>query len=400
MTRIALSPLAISACSVASALGHGKAAHAAALADGRSGLAANDFSQVPLACSIGRVAGLEEARLPPALARFESRNNRLAWLGLGLDGMQAAVAGAAARYGADRVGVLLGTSTGSIGETERGYREGNGARLAEGARRPEVHSLHGLSAFVAEALALSGPCATVSTACSSSAKVFAMAERMIRLGLIDAAVVGGVDTLCESVLFGFHSLELISPEPCRPFDCNRRGISIGEAAGFALLEQPAQAPRAPRLLGYGESSDAWHMSTPHPDGTGAEQAMLMALASAGQSADEVDYVNLHGTGTIKNDEVEAAVMQRCLPATTRISSTKGMTGHTLGAAGIVEVILSLLAMEYDTVPANVGCREPEPSCAAQLALVPESRRIRLALSNSFGFGGNNACLALAAGTLG
>ena len=303
---------------------------------------------------------------------------------------------ARARYGADRVALLLGTSTASIGATEEAYRrlDPDGG-FADDMLRPAIHAPHSLAAFVAAALELEGPCLTVSTACSSSAKVFASAERMIRLGLVDAAVVGGVDTLCDSVLFGFNALELVSPEPCRPFDAARNGISIGEAAGFALLERTDVASDAPRLLGYGEASDAYHMSTPHPDGLGAELALHDALARAGLDAARVDYINLHGTASQKNDEVEAALVGRAFPATTRASSTKGFTGHTLGAAGIVEATIALQAIEHDLVPGNLGGDTPDPICGVQFAWRNERRRVDVALTNSFGFGGNNACLAFA-----
>jgi 3-oxoacyl-[acyl-carrier-protein] synthase-1 len=389
--------LAVSAHTATSALGRGLDAHATALARMRGGLVRNDFSQQPLACFIGRVAGLEDEPLAEAWVEWDCRNNRLAWLGLRQDGFADAVEAAATAHGRERIAVLMGTSTGSIGASEEGYRRLDGARLPADLRRPVLHCLHSLTAFVATALDLRGPCLTVSTACSSSAKVFAMAERMIRLGLVDAALVGGVDTLCESVLFGFNALELVSPDPCRPFDAARRGLSIGEAAGFALLERVERAPTAPRLVGYGESSDAHHMSTPHPQGLGAELALRAALARAGLDADAVDYVNLHGTATPANDSVEAAWLARHLPARTRASSTKGYTGHTLGAAGAIEASMTLLAIERGLVPGNLGCATPETICAAQLALASEPRRVDVALSNSFGFGGNNACLAFARG---
>ncbi|MDN5924482.1 MAG: beta-ketoacyl-[acyl-carrier-protein] synthase II, partial [Xanthomonadales bacterium] len=250
---------------------------------------------------------------------------------------------------------------------------------------------------VAAACALQGPCMTLSTACSSSAKAFAMGERLISLGVVDAALVGGVDTLCDSVLFGFNALQLVSQEPCRPFDVARCGISIGEAAAFALLERVESAPQAPRLIGYGEASDAHHMSTPHPQGLGAELALDAALVRAGIDAAQVDYINLHGTATPKNDAVEAALVARRFPARTRASSTKGYTGHTLGAAGAVEAALTLLAMQQAMVPGNLGCTTPDPACGGHLALHAESTPVKIALSNSFGFGGNNACLALACG---
>jgi 3-oxoacyl-[acyl-carrier-protein] synthase-1 len=391
---VPIQPLAVSAYTVTSALGQGLDSHLAALSSSHGGLCENDFSSAPLACWIGRVDGVEEAELPAAHASWECRNNRLAWLGLQQDRFLEHALDARLRYGAARVALVLGTSTASIGATEEGYRhlDADGRMPAE-LRRPLIHAPHSLAGFVAEALGLEGPCLTVSTACSSSAKVFATAERLIRLGLADAAIVGGVDTLCDSVLFGFNALELVSPEPCRPFDQARRGISIGEAAGFALLERVDNAPHAPRLLGYGESSDAHHMSTPHPEGVGAELALRDALARAGLRAEQVDYINLHGTASLKNDEVEAALIARAFPSTTRASSTKGFTGHTLGAAGILEAVFALLAIRHNVVPGNLGCADPDAACGPQLALQSEQRSVNVALSNSFGFGGNNACLA-------
>ena len=360
------------------------------------GLRANDFSSAPLDCFIGRVDGVEEAPLPGKFARWDCRNNRLAWLGLQQDGVLDAVAGAISRYGATRVALVLGTSTASIESTEDAYRRLEDGRFPADLRRPEIHTPHSLAAFVADITGIAGPALTISTACSSSAKVFASAERLIRLDLADAALVGGVDSLCDSVLFGFNALELVSRQPCRPFDVNRDGISIGEAAAFALLERADTAPKAPRLLGYGESSDAWHMSTPHPEGRGAHGALDDALMRADIDAAQVDYVNLHGTATVKNDEVEAMLLPR-FPPRTRASSTKGFTGHTLGAAGAMEAVLALLAIEHGVVPPNFGCTEPMPEAVPWLALRPEHQRIDIALSNSFGFGGNNTCLVFARG---
>ncbi|MGN6226704.1 MAG: beta-ketoacyl-[acyl-carrier-protein] synthase family protein [Dyella sp.] len=389
-------PLAVSAYTATSALGHGLQAHLDALLAERGGLRPNAFSSAPLPCWIGQVDGVEDAPLPASLIAWECRNNRLAWLGLNQDGFLDRVAAARARYGAGRIALMLGTSTASIGATEEGYRrlDADGG-LPDDLLRPAIHAPHSLCAFVAAALGLEGPCLTVSTACSSSAKVFANAERLIRLGLVDAAVVGGVDTLCDSVLFGFNALELVSPEPCTPFDADRRGISIGEAAGFALLERVDAAPDAPRLIGYGESTDAHHMSTPHPEGLGAELALRDALARAGITAAQVDYINLHGTASQKNDEVEAALVSRSFGPHTRASSTKGFTGHTLGAAGIVEAAITLLALREGLVPGNLGGNTPDPGCGPQFAWHNEHRALRIALSNSFGFGGNNACLAFA-----
>jgi 3-oxoacyl-[acyl-carrier-protein] synthase I len=391
---VAMPPLAVTAFTATSALGAGLAAHRQALAEGRGGLRQNDFSHAPLACWIGRIDGLEALVPVGPLRHWDSRNNRLAWLGLQQDGFADAVAAARARHGARRIAVFMGTSTGSIASTEAGYRQLDNGRLPPSLQRPELHALHALGAFVADALELDGPCTTVSTACSSSAKVFGMAERMLRLGWIDAAVVGGVDSLCESTLFGFNALELVAPEPCRPFDAQRCGLSIGEAAGFALLQREDGRQVSPQLVGYGESSDAHHMSSPHPQGLGADMAMREAMTRAGLQPHQVDYINLHGTATAMNDRIEAARVAALFPASTRASSTKGYTGHTLGAAGILEAVITLLALELGLVPGTLGCRVPDDACGPQLAIAAESCPLQVALSNSFGFGGNNACLAL------
>ena len=388
-------PLQISAYTATSAVGIGKEALVAALEQSKSGLRANDFGATPLPTWIGRVDGLESLRLPEDLAGWDCRNNRLAWLGLQADGFIEAVAAARERYGAARIALVLGTSTSSIGETELAYTQldADGGFPAD-QRRPLVHTPHSLAMFVQQALGLEGPAETISTACSSSAKVFASAERLIRLGLVDAAVVGGVDTLCGSVLFGFNSLELVSPEPCRPFDATRNGISLGEAAGFALLERGAGRLE---LLGYGEASDAHHMSTPHPEGMGAERALDDALARAGLAPDAIDYINMHGTASMKNDEVEGALVARRFPAGTHASSTKGFTGHTLGAAGIVEAVISLLAIERGLKPGTVNTTTLDAECGPQIRLQPAHGEVRYALSNSFGFGGNNCSLVFGKG---
>lgn len=390
-----IAPLRISAYTVTSAAGPGKAALHAALRDGRSALSANDFGPTPLATWIGRVAGVEAAPLPAPLAAWECRNNRLAWLGLNGDAFIDAVHAARERHGAARIAVVLGTSTSSIGATEDAYRHLDGAGgFPFDNRNPLVHTPHSLANFVHEALDLDGPCVTLSTACSSSAKVFATAERMLRLGLVDAAVVGGVDTLCGTVLFGFNALQLVSPEPCRPFDAERSGISIGEAAGFALVERD-DGDAALSLIGYGESSDAHHMSAPHPEGVGAERALDDALARAGIDTSAVDYINLHGTASAKNDEVEAALVARRFPASTHASSSKGITGHTLGAAGIVEAAASLLAIEHGVRPGTVNTRVLDAACGPQIRIDTVCAPVRIAVSHSFGFGGNNCVLVFA-----
>jgi len=387
-------PLAVSAVTVTSALGAGVAAHAAALRERRGGLRRNDFTASPLETWIGRVAGLESIGVPETASHLDSRNNRLAWLALGQDGFLDAVAEARSRYGRDRVALLIGTSTASIGATEDAYR----ALAATGAipaslKDPVLHVAHSLGRFVQVVLGLEGICTTVATACSSSAKVFAQAERLIRAGLADAAVVGGVDSLCGSVLFGFNSLELVSREPCRPFDIARSGISIGEAGGFALLEAEGGGPW---LLGCGESSDAHHMSSPHPEGLGARLALRDALAQAGLGATDIGYINLHGTASARNDEVEAAVVAGMFPASTPAGSTKGWTGHTLGAAGFLEAAISLAALESGCTPGMLNTAVLDPACGPQIRVDAATLSRPFVLSNSFGFGGSNCVLAFGA----
>ncbi len=393
-----IDPAFVSAYTVCSAAGRGRSATLAALRERRSGLRPNDFGAAPLPTWIGRVAGLEEAPLPGSLEQWECRNNRLAWLGLQQDGFMAAVDAAREFYGARRVALVLGTSTSSIGATEEAYRalEPDGS-FPPHLRHPIVHTPHSTADFVQYALRLEGLCLTVATACSSSAKVFAHAERLLRLGLADAAVVGGVDSLCDSVLFGFNALELVAPEPCRPFDRERRGINLGEAAGFALLEREARAANGLRLLGYGESSDAHHMSSPHPGGLGARLAVRDALARGGMDAADIDYINLHGTASQKNDEVEAQVVRDLFPPSTLASSTKGWTAHTLGAAGILESVIALLAIEHGLAPGTLNCTALDPACGAQIRLENTQADIGTALNFSFGFGGSNCVLLFGRG---
>jgi 3-oxoacyl-[acyl-carrier-protein] synthase-1 len=248
--------------------------------------------------------------------------------------------------------------------------------------------------FARRMLALEGPAAAVSSACSSSAKVFGSARRMMEAGLIDAAVVGGVDSLCLTTLYGFHSLQLVSSLPCRPFDMARDGISIGEAAAFALLERAPESldADAVMLLGIGESSDAHHMSSPHPEGRGARAAMLQALDTAGLQPADIGYINLHGTGTPSNDNAEACAVAAVLGPDVPGSSTKGATGHTLGAAGAVEAVICALALQHGLLPAGLNTTSVDPTLGVTYLLENRRRRIARVMSNSFGFGGSNCSL--------
>lgn len=389
-----MTPLAITSVSTANPLGRGCDATFAALHSRRGGLRRNDLAFAPLDTFIGRVEGLEDEPVAIELAQFDCRNHRLAQLGLRQDGFEEAVDRARSRYGAHRIAVLIGTSTSGIRETENAFCQrdpGTGA-LPPVFRYRETHNVFSGAEFVRSQLKLQGPAAVISTACSSSAKVFASAHRMIETGYADAAVVGGVDSLCLTTLYGFGSLELLSRGPCRPCDAKRDGISIGEAAGFALLERVADGESGIGLVGYGESSDAYHMSSPHPEGQGAYRAMRDALMRARISEAEVDYVNMHGTGTPANDRSEDRALFRLFGVSTPCSSTKGWTGHTLGAAGILEAIISVLCMREGYVPGSLNVRQIDPEFQSRIAVEPETRELRYVLSNSFGFGGNNCSL--------
>lgn len=384
-------PLSIGAYTTTSAAGIGARATARALRESRSGLVPNDLDWAPLDCWIGRVGEVESATVPASFAAYDCRNNRLALLALEQDGFLEAVAAARARHGAERVGVFLGTSTSGILTTELAYQQRDPVTgsLPQAFRYETTHCLDATTEFVRGVLGLKGPAMTISTACSSSAKVFCLAERFMRLGLVDAAVVGGVDSLCHTTLYGFSSLQLVAPDICRPFDTARRGLTIGEAAGFALLER---GEGALRLLGYGETSDAHHMSTPHPEGEGAREAMLQALGRAGLEPGQIDYVNLHGTATPANDRAEGRAVHRVFGAATRCSSTKGITGHTLGAAGITEAAIALISLEQGFLPGSPTTREVDPDTQCTIALTGEARPLRRVMSNSFGFGGSNCSL--------
>jgi 3-oxoacyl-[acyl-carrier-protein] synthase-1 len=396
-----IEPVAVRAQGLVCATGTGLLALDAALHEGRSALRRNDFTRVPLDTWIGRVDGIEATSLPASLAAWDCRATRLAWMGLQADGFAAGAAAAVQRHGAARVGLVLGTSASTIGASEQAYRElDEQGRFPAPLRSERLNTPHALALFVQEAMGLLGPCVTVSTACSSSAKAFAAAERWLRLDLADAVVVGGVDALCDSVLFGFNALGLVSSAPCRPFGAGRTGISVGEAAGFALLERGTGALQ---LLGYGESNDAHHMSSPHPEGLGAELALDDALARAGVAADDIDYLNLHGTASARNDEVEAALVARRYGPRTHASATKGVTGHTMGAAGILEASICLLALAGGRRAGSTHTAPIDPALgnafAERLHLAPAQQPTRLAASHSFGFGGNNCVLVFGRGPL-
>lgn len=393
---MALNALWLSHFTATSSIGHGLAQTLDALRRGRAGLQSCTFDTVDLETFIGEVAGVDAVQLPDHLADYDCRNNRLALSGLTQDGFADAVRAVVARYGSQRVGVFLGTSTSGILQTELAYRRRDpmSGALPADFMYGKTQNTFSVADFTRRYFNLSGPAVAVSSACSSSAKVFSSARRMIATGLIDAAVVGGVDSLCLTTLYGFNSLGLISEQACRPFDTDRNGISIGEAAAFALLERPPEDLDADAvlLLGIGESSDAYHMSSPHPDGLGAHIAMREALDMAGLKSADIDYINLHGTATQSNDAAEGKAVAAVFGPGTPCSSTKGGTGHTLGAAGGVEAVVSSLALQHGFLPAGLNTLQLDPVLGLNYVLNHREQPVARVLSNSFGFGGTNCSL--------
>ncbi|UQY37206.1 beta-ketoacyl-[acyl-carrier-protein] synthase family protein [Pseudomonas fulva] len=388
----------LDALGVVCALGQGKQAVADALFAGDTSGMRRQAGWIPeRSVTVGAV----DAPLPAMPAGFEhlaSRNNRLL-LAAALeieDDIQAAIT----QYGPSRIAVVLGTSTSGIAEA--------GEHIAEYVHNGELPDAYRYSrqeiaapaSFLADWLGLSGPAYCQSTACTSSGRALLAAQRLLRMGLCDAVLCGGVDSLCKLTLNGFASLEAVSDERCNPFSANRHGINIGEAAALFLMTR-AEGPGI-GLLGGGATSDAHHISAPHPEGLGAQQAMRKALSAAGLTAEQIGYLNLHGTATPHNDAMESLAVQALFPAGVACSSSKALTGHTLGAAGALEAAFCWLTLSHyntaDRLPPHVwdGVADTQ---LPRLALVdapgtlPAAGR-RYLMSNSFAFGGNNISLIL------
>ncbi len=356
-----------------------------------SGVKTTDFYAPDRPLALGRVDAVLPS-LEAAAVEFRSRNNAL--VSLALAQIRPAVEAAIARFGPARIGVVIGTSTSGIGEAELAID----ALVKAGAVPPGYHytmqELGSPARFLAATLGTRGPTCVISTACSSSAKALASAARWLEAGLVDAVIAGGADSLCRFTIAGFSALESVSAERCNPMSKNRNGINIGEAASLFLVTRQAGPVR---LAGWGETSDAHHLSAPEPSGKGAAEAMRRALARAQLTASDIGYLNLHGTATPQNDAMESRAVDAVLGLEVPASSTKPLTGHTLGAAGALEAALCWLTLtdENNRLPPHWfdGERELE---LPQLRLVTPGERapIRAALSNSFAFGGSNASLAL------
>lgn len=340
------------------------------------------------------VFGGVEGELPQITDNFaahRSRNNQL--LLAALAQIQPVVDEAILRFGSDRIAVVLGTSTSGLDEGDRHVNH-----IINGENSPSwqyaQQELGDPSRFLSGWLGLHGPAFTLSTACSSSARAIISGRRLIEAGLADIAIVGGADTLSRMPINGFNSLESLSTEVCQPFGRDRCGITIGEGAALMVL---TSKPHPIALLGVGESSDAYHISAPHPQGAGAIRAIEQALQDAGLKPDDVGYINLHGTATLLNDQIESKVVHDLFGENVPCSSTKHLTGHTLGAAGITEAALSALILQHGLpLPPQDFSRSPLdpalPLCGVLHAPQPLTRPI--ILSNSFAFGGNNASILL------
>jgi 3-oxoacyl-[acyl-carrier-protein] synthase-1 len=346
--------------------------------------------------ALGLVPG-ELPSLDDAPVELRGRNNQL--LRLALAPLRASVATAIARYGAERVAVVLGSSTSGVGESEDAHRH----FLAHGTWPDSFHyrqqEMGTPAMFVAAELGLRGPAHVISTACSSSAKAMASAARLLKAGMADAVITGGADSLCRFTVAGFGALGSVSEQRCNPFSANRNGINIGEGAALFLM---TREPGPVRLAGWGETSDAHHMSAPDPEGKGAERAIREALVRAGIDASDIDYVNLHGTATPQNDAMEAGAVQRTLGIDVPCSSTKPLTGHALGAAGAIEAALCWIALtrnQEHRLPPHWWDGVVDPAIAPIRLVRPRERAnaaLRYALSQSFAFGGSNAALILGA----
>jgi len=331
--------------------------------------------------------------LPPELKLFDSRQARI--LGILLSELEQPLASARQRWGAARLGIALGTSTAGIAETERAYAEfKRSGHLPPGYDFPHQHMPEAMTTVARHLTGFSGPAVVVSTACSSSAKVFGVAQRWLKAGVCDAVLVGGIDTLCQITIRGFRSLELLASLPCRPFAADRAGLNIGEGGALLLLERSGLGPAL--LLGVGETSDAYHMTAPQPDGLGAVAAMSEALRQAQLEPDQIDQINAHGTATRLNDAVEGEAIARLFGDRVPVVSTKGYTGHMLGAAGATEAAFSVAGIEQGFIPESLGSDRPDPDLQIQIVRRRIDGPVGSVLSNSFAFGGSNTTLVLGA----
>jgi 3-oxoacyl-[acyl-carrier-protein] synthase-1 len=348
---------------------------------------------------VGAVAG-ELAAIAPELIRQRSRNNQLL-LEAALQ-IRPDIDRAIQTYGRDRIGIVLGTSTSGIDEASQGLAHYIRDQQFPADYDYQQQELGAPANFLADWLQVSGPAYVISTACTSSARALMSAQRLLDLGVCDAVLCGGVDTLCKLTLNGFSALEAVSGQRCNPFSRNRNGINIGEAAVLFLMSKQPGDGQAIALLGSGASSDAHHISAPEPSGRGAQEAMRKALNRAGLQPQQISYLNLHGTATAHNDAMESHAVAAVFPEGVPCSSTKPMTGHTLGAAGALEAAFCWLSLstgnKEHALPPHVWDGQADPELPALNWVTPATRLTstgpRYLMSNSFAFGGNNVSLII------
>jgi 3-oxoacyl-[acyl-carrier-protein] synthase I len=325
--------------------------------------------------------------LPTELEQYDNRNCRLA--AIAIEELGSALRRALQRWGRDRMAIVLGSSTAGMDVMEQNYAADQQAGVVT--RDYLLQARHFYTSLISLIRCLSGiqgPAYVISTSCSSGAKSFGSARRLITAGAVDAVLVGGVDALCQTTVRGFRSLGILSQKPCRPFGMDRDGISIGEGAALFLVEREGDGPV--RLLGVGESSDAYHMSAPDPEGRGAISAMRSALQQAGLAPSDINHINAHGTGTPINDQVESLAITSLFSDRVPVAATKGYTGHALGAAGAIEAVFSIMAIEHGYLPQSIGSNPIDPAITIRVTHQAESTPCRFVLSNSFAFGGSNA----------
>ncbi|MHA6231833.1 beta-ketoacyl-[acyl-carrier-protein] synthase family protein [Pseudomonas fluorescens group sp. PF-69] len=348
---------------------------------------------------VGAVAG-ELAAIPPELIRQRSRNNQLL-LEAALQ-IRPDIDRAIQTYGRDRIGIVLGTSTSGIDEASQGLAHYIRDQQFPADYDYQQQELGAPANFLADWLQVSGPAYVISTACTSSARALMSAQRLLDLGVCDVVLCGGVDTLCKLTLNGFSALEAVSGQRCNPFSRHRNGINIGEAAVLFLMSKQPGDGQPIALLGSGASSDAHHISAPEPSGRGAQEAMRKALNRAGLQPQQIGYLNLHGTATPHNDAMESHAVAAVFPEGVPCSSTKPMTGHTLGAAGALEAAFCWLSLSTGNrehaLPPHIWDGQADPELPVLNWVTPATRLSsigpRYLMSNSFAFGGNNVSLII------
>jgi 3-oxoacyl-[acyl-carrier-protein] synthase-1 len=350
---------------------------------------ANAYCELPFATALGVMPAN-----PPDRAPLGCAPTRLASVALAsVHQLEPAVRAAVARWGADRIAYVFASSTGGLEETERWLAPDPRLPPATPRQRYADHAIDATSQAICDRLGITGIAMAISTACSSSFKALATAARLIDRGLADAAVVGSADSLCRTTIFGFHSLGLTAPGPTQPFSQDRAGITLGEGSAYVVIEREADDTRrhaVARIAGMGAASDAFHHTSPHPDGTGGQLCMREALRRAGLSPNQIDCISAHGTGTKLNDAAEAAAVTRVFERRIPITATKCLTGHTLGSAGLTALVLAIESLRRQAIPPTVRLAPVDDSLGVAVVDRLTPAALQHVLVNAFGFGGSNA----------